>query len=388
MRDENGGHFTHSKRALDVEGTLAKASILLLGPRQTGKSALIRHELPNVRVFNLLESDVYQALSARPSLIREGLKRKGERIVIDEIQKLPALMDEVHAMIEEHGARFLLTGSSARKLTRTHTGLMGGRARTLRLHPFSYCEIPNFDLVRALTFGMLPPIYLSDEPAENIRSYVGDYVREEIAAEGLVRKMGPFSRFLESAAITHVQELNYEAAGRETQVPARTIRDYYTVLEDTLLGETLYPYAKHKSRKATTHGKFYFFDVAVPHGLLKIRELVPGTPTFATAFEHLVYRELATFRDYRAKDAALSFYRDVSQREIDFLVNDSVGIEVKSGTAVHDRDLKVLEEIGSELKLKKKIVVSREKFRRKVGSIEILPIREFLEMLWEGAIFN
>lgn len=375
-------HYINRSNSLDAN--LAQGSILLLGARRLGKSSLIRHEIKTDRVYNLLESDTFQQLSARPSLIREGTKKRGELIAIDEIQKLPSLMDEVHTMIEGHGARFLLTGSSARKLTRSFTKLMGGRAKTMRLHPLSFSEIENINIERALLSGTIPPIYLSEQPWDLIRSYVSDYIREEIVAEGLSRRIERFSRFLEVAAFSHTQELNYEEIGRDAQVPARTIRDYYDILSDTLFGETLYPYKKHPSRKATAHGKFYFFDIAVPHGLCRIKELSPRSPQCGIAFEHLVYRELVTYRDYRSPDASISFYRDTSKREIDFIINDQVAIEVKSADLIHDRDLKTIATVGKELNFKRLLVVCNERHWRKVGEVEILPIEEFLRSLWMG----
>ncbi len=376
-------------RSVDLQAILRKTSVLLLGPRRTGKSTLLSHELKPDRVYNLLESDMYQALSSRPSQIRESLRPTDKLIAIDEIQKLPLLMDEVHALIESRGVRFVLTGSSARKLMRTHTKLMGGRARSVNLHPFVFSELKDFDLTKALTFGTLPFVYLSDTPWEDARGYVSDYIREEIVAGGLSRKVAHFSRFLEIAAISHTLELNYESIGREAQVPARTVRDYYQILEDTLFGETLYPYQPKKeraSRRATAHAKFYFFDISVAHALLKVRELVRGTAQYGAAFEHLVFRELTTYRDYRNRDIELHFYRDTAKREIDFIVDGSIGIEVKSGSQVHDRDLKRLVEVGAELQLKRKIVVSNERFRRRVFDIDIYPIREFLTELWEGSL--
>jgi uncharacterized protein len=373
-------------RSISLGSYLAHSSILLLGARRLGKSSLIRNEIKTDRVYNLLESDTFQQLSARPSLIREGIKKSGELIAIDEIQKLPSLMDEVHTMIEDHGARFLLTGSSARKLTRSFTQLMGGRAKRMRLHPLSFSEIENINLEKALLSGTIPSIYLSEQPWELIRSYVSDYIREEIVAEGLSRRIEKFSRFLEVAAFSHTQELNYEEIGRDAQVPARTIRDYYDILSDTLFGETIYPYKKHPSRKATAHGKFYFFDIAVPHGLCKIKELSLRSPQYGIAFEHLVYRELVTYRDYRSLDTSVTFYRDTSKREIDFIINDQVAIEVKSADFIHDRDLKTISSIGKELKFKRMLVVCNERHWRKVGHVEIMPIKEFLRSLWSGEI--
>jgi uncharacterized protein len=373
-------------RALRLTDQLKTKSVILLGPRQVGKSSLIRYELPLAKVFNLLKADTFQDLLIRPSIIREGIKEKGELVVIDEIQKLPSLMDEVHTMIEEYGARFLLTGSSARKLTRSHTKMMGGRARTMYLHPFSYSELPEFDLTRALTFGTIPSIYFSADPRADMRGYVGDYIREEIMAEGLSRRVDQFSRFLETAAASHTQELNFEEIGRDSQVPARTVRDYFSILADTLFGEVVFPYKKHPTRKATAHGKFFFFDISVPHALNKVVELSQRNASYGQALEHLVFRELRTYRDYRSTDMEITFYRDSSKREIDFLINGEIGIEVKSSTLVQERDIKTLEEIGAELPLRRRIVVSRDLNWRKLHNTEVWPVLDFLRSLWAGEI--
>lgn len=373
-------------RALRLTDQLKTKSVILLGPRQVGKSSLIRYELPLAKVFNLLKADTFQDLLIRPSIIREGIKEKGELVVIDEIQKLPSLMDEVHTMIEEYGARFLLTGSSARKLTRSHTKMMGGRARTMYLHPFSYSELPEFDLTRALTFGTIPSIYFSADPRADMRGYVGDYIREEIMAEGLSRRVDQFSRFLETAAASHTQELNFEEIGRDSQVPARTVRDYFSILADTLFGEVVFPYKKHPTRKATAHGKFFFFDISVPHALNKVVELSQRNASYGQALEHLIFRELRTYRDYRSTDMEITFYRDSSKREIDFLINGEIGIEVKSSTLVQERDIKTLEEIGAELPLRRRIVVSRDLNWRKLHNTEVWPVLDFLRSLWAGEI--
>jgi uncharacterized protein len=346
---------------------------------------MLLHEMKPDRFYNLLETDIYQTLARRPSLIREALQPTDRLIAIDEIQKLPLLMDEVHALIESRGVRFVLTGSSARKLMRSHTRLMGGRARSMRLHPFSHCELA-VPLERALTFGMMPFAALQEQPWDDLRSYVGDYVREEVAAEGLARKIDQFARFLEVAAIAHTQELNFESIARDAQVPGRTVREYFAVLVDTLFGEMLMPYRKTATRKATTHGKFYFFDIAVPHVLLKIKTLVQGTPAYGTALEHLIYRELATYRDTVDGDMRLTFYRDTGKREIDFMVNDDVGIEVKATTLVDAHDVRHLQVVGDELGLRRRIVVCHERHRRRLGNIDIIPVQIFLDELWSGAL--
>jgi uncharacterized protein len=204
-------------RSIPLREDLKRTSVLRLGPRRTGKSFLIRKQLKVDRTYNLLRADTFQVLSARPSLIREELTSASRLIAIDEIQKLPSLMDEVHLMIEEHGTRFLLTGSSDRKLKRSHTSLMAGRAKTRHLFPFTTYEVPAWDLFRVLRFGLLPPVFLADDAEETVSTYVGDYLREEIQAEALTRKIENFSRFLHRAAMSNAELLNAEL--RRTRRP-------------------------------------------------------------------------------------------------------------------------------------------------------------------------
>lgn len=371
-------------RIIPLEEELGRSSILLLGPRQTGKSSYIRHQAPPHRIYNLLKSDVFLRLSARPATIRESLTPEDQLIVIDEIQKLPRLMDEVHVMIEEHGVHFLLTGSSSRKLKRSHTSLMAGRARTRRLQPFVSAELENFDLQRALTHGTLPPVYLSDEPGEELDSYVGTYLREEVQAEALSRNIENFSRFLQQAALHSGEVLNFEAIGRDAQVPARTIREYYTVLEDTLLGTMLTPLQTTGKRKAISRGKFYLFDVGVLQALTGERTVQPQTPAYGKAFEHLIWQELFAYQQYFARRQRLNFWRDVKKAEVDFVLDQRVAIEVKATEHVHDRQLKGLQAIAEQrdFEITRRIVVCHEPERRKVEGIEIIPWQEFLEELW------
>lgn len=377
------------KRIIPLEEELKKSSVLLLGPRRTGKSAFIRNQAPPHRVYDLLKADVFQRLSHRPSLIRESLTPDDRLVVIDEIQKLPSLMDEVHAMIEEHGVRFLLTGSSARKLKRTHTSLMAGRARTRLLAPFVSAELPALDLDRALAFGMLPPVHLSDEPEEELSSYVGTYLQEEIRAEALARNIEGFSRFLLRAAQWSGEVVNFEGVAGDSQVPARTVREYYALLEDTLLGTMLEPLRTTGRRKAISRGKFYFFDVGVVHALTGERPPAPGTPAFGRAFEHLVWQELNACRNYFARGRSIHFWRDTGGAEVDFVLDGKVAVEVKSSELVHDRDLKGLRAIAEQrdFPMERRVVVSREPGPRRVGDIEILPYALFLEQLWRGEVF-
>lgn len=372
------------RRILPLDEDLKRGSVLLLGPRRTGKSALIRNEIKADRVYNLLKSDEFQRLAYRPALIRESLQRGDSLVVIDEIQKIPSLMDEVHLMIEEHGIRFLLTGSSARKLRRSHTSLMAGRARMRRMCPFVSAELENFDLDRALSFGMLPPVYLSDQPAEELLGYAGLYLKEEVQAEALSRNIEGFSRFLTRAALSSGEVLNFESVAGDAQVPARTVREYYALLEDTLVGTMLEPLQTGARRKCISKGKFYFFDAGVVRALQDPRGL--GTPlsasTVGMALEHFIFQELYAFAQYFARGASLQFWRTHAKQEVDFVINGEVAIEVKASSNVQDRHLKGLRALEQDRPMRRQIVVCREPHSRRMGDVEILPVQHFLDLLW------
>ncbi len=375
-------------RSIPLAKELAKTSVLLLGPRRTGKSWIIRHQIKADQTFNLLRSDTFQQLTARPSLIREGIQPQTKLIVIDEIQKFPQLMDEVHLMIEETGVKFLLTGSSARKLKRNHTSLMAGRAKTRHLLPFTSSELGSkFNLLKILSFGALPPVVLSDEPEEIISSYVGDYLREEIQAEAMARKVENFSRFLFQSAVCNTEQLNYESVARDAQVPARTIREYYKILEDTLLGTTLEPLKTAGRRKPVSHGKFYFFDIGVVNTLLGTFDITERHPLFGKNFEHFILNEVRAFISYFKPKTKLNFWRTESGDEVDLVIDEEVGIEIKGTKLALEDHLKGIKALSEELTLKRKIIVSRDPRRRTLKSIEIIPYELFLEELWAGKIF-
>lgn len=269
------------KLAIAQEGK----SAFLFGPRLTGKTFLLKKTFPKAAYYDLLHSDTFLRLSLRPSILREELETlsPGATVIIDEIQKLPILLDEVHSLIEEKGLRFIMTGSSARKLRRGGVNLLGGRARTLRLHPLISAEIKNFDLEKALAIGTLPSIYGSVEAWEDLKAYCGTYLQEEIAAESAARKLDAFSRFLRSAALFSGEQVNYEAWGADAMVPSRTVREYFSILSDTLVGEMLEPWKGGKKRKPASAGKFYFFDNGVRNALAGIRSLAQGTEQFGKA---------------------------------------------------------------------------------------------------------
>ncbi len=380
----------HIDRIIPLERDLETRSVLLLGPRRTGKTWWVQHQAPTHRAYDLLKSDVFQRLSARPSLIRESLGAGDRLIVIDEIQKLPVLMDEVHVMIEETGTCFLLTGSSSRKLERSHTSLMGGRARTRLLCPLVSAELEAWDLQRAIQYGMLPPVYLSDDPLGDLDSYVGTYLREEIMAEALSRKIENFSRFLHHAAHASGEIVNFESVGRDAQVPARTIREYYSVLLDTLMGAMLEPLQTTGKRKAVSKGKFYFFDIGVVHSLTGELSVPPHTAGYGKAFEHLIWQELNAYQKYFARRSRINFFRDIHGAEVDFVLDERIAVEVKSAQIVHDKHLRGLEAIleQSDFPIERRIVVCQEPQRRKVAGIEMIPYGEFLEELWSGTLLT
>ncbi|MEK6543630.1 MAG: DUF4143 domain-containing protein [Elusimicrobiota bacterium] len=376
--------ITYIDRIVDVEQVLRKKSVLLLGPRLTGKSSLIRHTLKHARIYNLLDNDVFVKLSRQPSRMREELTRQDKVVVIDEIQKLPALLDEAQLLIEERGVRFLLTGSSARKLRRAGVNLLGGRARTINLHPFVSRELSDLDLMRVLRFGSLPPVYFSDEPQAEIADYTGTYLREEIAAEGLTRNIPAFSRFLEVAALCNGQQINFTKISNDAQVARSTVQEYFEILKDTLLAHELPAWQKTFKRKPVQVHKFYFFDIGVAHCLKGVGDLKEKSPEFGAAFESFIFHELKAYVDYKSgmSKNALCYWRSKSGFEVDFILNDAVAIEVKAGRNVSLQELKGLRAIAEERKFKHLICVSLEPQKRMVGAIEILPWRQFLERLW------
>lgn len=372
-------------RVLDLNRLVAKKSHFLFGPRQTGKTSLIRNTLRTDYLFNLLESDTYLNLSREPQRLRQEVVKPATLVVIDEIQKLPGLLDEVQWLIEERGCRFLLTGSSARKLRRGGVNLLGGRARSRTLHPLVAAELGDFDLNQALGRGTLPAIYLSDSPRQDLKSYAGDYLREEIAHEGLTRNVPAFSRFLEVAALCNGRMLNYSQIASDAQVAHTTVHEYFAILRDTLIGYDLPAWQTTKTRRPVTTAKFYLFDVGVVRHLQGRGRLDERAADFGDAFETYLFHELRAWVDYRG-EGSLHYWRTTSGFEVDFILNESVAIEAKAKRLVPDRDLKGLRAMREEGRMKRSILVSLEPRPRLVDGVEILPWREFLARLWGNAL--
>ncbi len=374
-------------RSLDLVEITKEKSIFLLGPRQTGKSTLVRETLPEARVYNLLHGPTFLPLSQRPGYLVEQVHDPRQIVVIDEIQKLPSLLDDVHLLIEERNIRFVLTGSSARKLRRGGVNLLGGRARSHHLHPLSWVELgARFDLRRALSRGLLPSIYTSNAPYQDLSAYVGDYLRQEIAAEGLTRNVPAFSRVLEQAARCHGGFANYTAISQHAHVPANTVREYFQILRDTLLCHEV-PALKTKKREALSRPKFFLFDIGVANYLLDRRGLRPRSPEFGFAFEALIFHELRTYIDYKHPGGRLRHWRSRSGFGVDFVFGQTTAIEVKAKEHVADRELRGLRALAEEEMLDRHIVVSMEATPRRIDNhIEVLPWQTFLQELWSGGL--
>lgn len=372
------------ERSLDLVSVLKKKSCFLFGPRQTGKTSLIHHSLAKHRVYNLLDSETYLKLSRAPARLREEYRPQDKIVIIDEIQKLPSLLDEVHSLIEEKNIHFLLTGSGARKLRRGGVNLLGGRAWTRHLHPLTSAELrEKFDLVKALNHGLLPSIYFSSSPEDDLQAYVGTYLREEIAAEALTRNIPAFSRFLEIAALCNGQLLNYAKISNDAQVARSTVQEYFQILKDTLIAYELTPWKRSFKRKPLSTSKLYFFDCGIARYLQKRSSVRPGSPEFGELFETFIFHELAAYCDYHGA-LALNYWRSKSGFEVDFILDSNTAIEVKATKTVSAQDLKGLKMLKEEGHLRKYVLVCMEKEPRSVDGIEILPVDIFLKKLWSG----
>lgn len=372
------------KRLLDLDSLLKKKSILLLGPRQTGKSTLARQLDENAQYFDLSETNVFRELSARPELMRQRLTDRTRIIVIDEAQKLPALFDEVQVLLDRNkNLRVLMTGSSARKLRRTGVNLLPGRIWRKNLFPLVSAELGEARIDLRVCRGSLPGIIDSEEFRTELKNYVGLYLEEEIRAEGLTRNVGNFNRFLTTAALGNTEQINYSNISNDTGIPINTVKGYFQILYDTLVAYELAPYRKTKTRKAVATPKFYFFDVGVANELLGRFEIQRHGDLFGKAFEHLVFTELKAAVEHFDSGLPLCYWRSQSQFEVDFLLGDEIAIEVKGKRTVTAKDERSLLALAEELPLKRKIIVCLEPhWRRSEAGIEIMPAEDFFTHLW------
>lgn len=375
-------------RTLNLNNLLKHKSLFLFGPRQTGKSTYLTTNYPNARYYNLLEAPVFRDLSHKPEYLRQAITVQDELIIVDEVQKLPSLLDEVQRTIELYPQiRFILTGSSARKLKRKGINLLAGRLWMTHMHPLVSPELDFGRLNDRINRGSLPAIIDSALPHEELKAYVGTYLNEEIRAEGLSRSIENFSRFLSVAGLCNGQLVNFTKVGNDAQVPGRTVREYFQILEDTLLVHQIPPFQKTKKRKPVATSKYYFFDVGVANYLMNRRQILEGSAEYGQALEHLLMLEIKAYLDYERIDEPLCFWRSQSQFEVDCIVGSQVAIEFKAAVNVTDYDLKGLRALGEELTLKRRIVVTLAAVPRVTADkIEIIPITDFLRQLWNGGV--
>lgn len=379
-------------RNVDLCKILENKSLFLFGPRQTGKSSFIKNQLMNNDIamfWTLLDGRLRLKVLADPSILRQEVEVRNLRdciIIIDEIQKCPELLDEVHFLIEERNIRFLLTGSSARKLRSSGVNLLGGRATQRHFHPFNFAEIgnhPNYNLSYIFEHGLLPSMFLSSDIEEDLSAYVDTYLTEEIAAEGFSRNIPNFARFLTVASVSNSQLINYTNIASDSQVPVQTVKQWFQVLEDTLLGYQVESFTNTKKRKAITTSKFYFFDIGIARALRNIPTPKENTTEFGEYFEHLICMELKSWIDYKHPRSKLTYWRSTSNMEVDFCVDEEIAIEVKSSSNVTEKHLKGLKALREEGIFKRYVVVCQEEHPRITDGIEILPWKYFFEELWK-----
>jgi predicted AAA+ superfamily ATPase len=366
-------------------------SAFLWGARKTGKSTWLHERYPNSIYYDFLKTDVMLELTRQPAILRQQLLAREpaalkEPIVLDEVQKVPQLLDEVQGLIESHRLRFVLCGSSARKLKRGQANLLGGRAWRFEMHPLVSAEIPKLDLLQALNRGLLPAHYVQDQYRRSLRAYVRDYLKEEVFAEGLTRNVGAFSRFFDAVGYSHGELINYSNIARDCGVDAKTVKEYYQILVDTQLGSFVEPFKRRQSRQVIGKApKFYLFDVGVAGALTQREIREPKGEQFGRAFEHFIYMEVLAYRSYSELEFPINFWRTKSGLEVDFvLAGGEVAIEVKGAGRVSEPDLRALRSFAEEFKPKHALLICTEKEERVVDGVRIVPWRTFLTRLWNG----
>jgi len=317
-------------------------SAFLWGARKTGKTTYLRRKFPESIVYDFLQTDLFIEFSKRPFLLREQLSAKSEDvlqhpIILDEVQKVPQVLDEVHWLIENKGLRFILCGSSARKLKRGRANLLGGRAWRYEMHPLVSAEIDDLDLLRVLNRGMIPAHYLREGFEKSLQAYLQDYLKEEVFDEGLTRNVPAFSRFFEAMGYSHGDLTNYSNIARECGVDAKTVKEYYQILSDTLLGRMVPPFKRRQERQVISKAsKFYLFDVGVAGALTKRRLAEERGEQFGRALEHFIFMEVLAHSSYHDLDYNIHFWRTKSGLEVDFVLGDGeVALEVKGSSSIN-----------------------------------------------------
>lgn len=376
------------RRIFDIENRLDEA-MFLFGGRQTGKSTLLKERFPKAVYIDLLKSDVRNRFKQHPEEFRESLLRYPPEtlVIVDEIQKVPDLLDEVHWLMVEKGLWFILSGSSARKIKKSGANNLGGRAIPETLFPLVSAEIPDFDLERAVQNGMIPRHYAVANAQNRMRAYIDLYLKEEIIEEALVQNADEFVRFMEVAAIMDGEILNYENVASDCEVSANTVKAYYKILVDTLLGFEVPAYRKVIKRKLYKAPRFYYFDVGIANHLTKRYHLAPRTPEYGHAFEHLIMQEIAAYLGYTNSDEELTYWHTYENLEVDAVIGDArVAIEIKSKEHIDHDDKKGVTEFAKEHPDTRQIIVSRDRISRRSGDVDLYYVTDFFKALWAGEI--
>ncbi len=370
-------------------------STFLWGPRKTGKTTYLKTKFPNSLVYDFLQTDLFLEFSKQPSLLREQLLAKDNKlltnpVILDEVQKIPQILDEVHWLIENKGFQFILCGSSARKLKRGKANLLGGRAWRFEMFPLVTAELKNWNLLTILNRGLIPSHYLSKEYKKILRAYTQDYLKEEVFAEGLTRNIPAFSRFFDAMGYSHGELTNYSNISRDCGVNSKTVRDYYQILVDTLMGTLIEPFKKRQNRQVITKApKFYMFDVGVSGVITKRHLDEEKGELFGKAFEHFIFMEIAAYNSYKEVDFEINFWRTKSGLEVDFILGSGeVAIEIKGTNRVENRNLLPIKAFIEEYSPRKAFVICNEREERVHEQIRIIPYRKFLSDLWEGKIIR
>ena len=377
------------KRVFDIESRLDEG-MFLFGARQTGKSTLLRERFKGATYYDLLDPNLRKAFKRNPNSLKEALwnKSAGTLVIIDEIQKVPELLDIVHSLMVERGLFFILSGSSARKLKRSGANTLGGRAIPETLFPLVWPEVTDFQIDRAVQNGMIPRHYMVEDATKRLSGYVKVYLDEEIREEGEVRELDAFERFMEVAAISDGEMLNYSNIASDCGVSAKTVKSYFQILYDTLIGYEIPAFRKEIKRKIVQAPRFYYFDVGLANYLMGRQSLKRGTDDYGHAFEHFVMQEIIAYKGYKDKREIISYWHTYDKKEVDVVIGDAkVAIEIKSTEHVetkHKKGLKAFNEEHPDCRL---ALVSLDPITRKSGDVELIYVLDFLRMLWNGEIF-
>ena len=364
-------------------------SVFLWGARQVGKTTLLEQLYPKARYYDLTLAKEFERFLRRPSLLSEELESmmEGDLVIIDEIQKVPQLLDEIHALIQKKKIRFILSGSSPLKLIRSGANLLGGRALKKILFPLVSSEIPDFNLIQAVNNGLIPRHYIIKNPWERFRAYIGVYLNEEIREEALSRNLKSFSRFLEVAAMSNGEMIIYKNIAQDCGIDHRTVKDYFEILQDTLIGYLIPGFTATIKRRAIQAPRFYFFDVGIANYLLNRKNILPGTEIFGHSFEHLIIQELIAYLGYTQSSESLTYWRTSSGYEVDAIIGHGrIAIEIKSTDEVKSRHLKGLKAFKEDYPEARAIIVSLDKYPRVMNGVEIIPAEQFLKALWNSEI--